>query len=125
MSKEEIVIKNKYPGIIKQGYIITYAIDSGKIIVNEDLKNLDKCLDYVITKKYELVLGISHSFLAKGEDVLAVGMFRLDSEGTVIEVSNESGHYKPTSEETLRAIELIERFGINLSGATINNKKYI
>lgn len=124
MSKEEIVIKNKYPGIIKQGYIITYAIDAGKIIINEDLNKLDKCLDYIITKDYKLVLGISHSYLAKGEDVLAVGMIRLNSEGTIIEVSNESGHYKPTDEESCRAIKLIERLGINLSEATINNKKY-
>lgn len=122
MNDKGIVITNKYLGVIKPGYICRCVIDAGKIIVNEKCTN--NCFDYVITKQYEFVIGISHSFLAKGEDVLAVGTITLDTDGSVTEISNESGHYKPSTDESYRAIELLEHLGIDLLGVTINYKKY-
>ena len=78
MSKEEKIIKNKYPGIIKPRFKIHYVIDSGRIIVNDNFETVDNCLDYIITKECELVLGRSHSYLANGEDVLAAGVIRFE-----------------------------------------------
>ena len=124
MSKEEKIIKNKYPGIIKPGFKIHYVIDSGRIIVNDNFETVDNCLDYIITKECELVLGLSHSYLANGEDVLAAGVIRLDSNGVVTEIKNESGHYNPTPNQTIVSIKLFEQFGIDLHGVTINNKTY-
>lgn len=65
-----------------------------------------------------------YSYLANGEDVLAAGVIRLDSNGVVTEIKNESGHYKPTPNQTIVSIKLFEQFGIDLHGVTINNKTY-
>jgi hypothetical protein len=47
-----------------------------------------------------------HSFLANGKKVLGMGTLTFD-EGQLIEITNNSGHYKPTNEQMLDVIKAL------------------
>lgn len=80
----------------------------GYIFDNEGQIVRDAYLLYVLDKNEQLY-GVSgdkewnHSFLLAGDDVLGAGMLVIDDGN--ISVSNESGHYQPTTAEMAYAFD--------------------
>ncbi|WP_133134434.1 hypothetical protein [Legionella wadsworthii] len=61
---------------------------------------------------------LHHSYLANGKKVFATGSLTFD-QGKLVEITNNSGHYMPTDEETLAVIKALYR----ASGGTL--KRYV
>lgn len=59
-----------------------------------------------------------HSSFLGGRPVKAAGMFATNG-GRITWLSQESGHYKPTKEQVLLALRLLQRLGVNLSSFTL------
>jgi hypothetical protein len=55
-----------------------------------------------------------------GQDVLAAGEIAA-KEGWVQRVSNESGHYRPDATSNLQALQALDKMGVNLDAAAIEN----
>lgn len=54
--------------------------------------------DYIVDKNGVLK---GHSFLAKGQNVLAAGHIKINSKGEIRGINNLSGHYQPSLAETV------------------------
>lgn len=55
--------------------------------------------DFVVSLDGELLIGRSHFKLAKkAGKIKAAGELKIDDNGKIIYINNESGHYKPTKE---------------------------
>ncbi len=71
-----------------------------------------KPVDFVITNDGKLVIGSGHYNLAnKAKSVKGAGGIKV-IDGKVVEVTNESGHYKPNSKELYRQSKRLQRMGI-------------
>lgn len=69
--------------------------------------------------------GIFHhsSFLGDGA-VLAAGELKTDSNGTVVGLSNKSGHYKPMDEENLFLLQYFKSRGVDLKKVTFTEMRF-
>ena len=65
----------------------------------------------------KLHLGRGHSYLANGGDVKAAGKLKINSQGYVRNITNESGHYAPTVEQGKRFPELLNQTGVSTKNA--------
>ena len=77
-------------------------------------------VDFVVTKNGELRLGDKHAFLAGQDDVLAAGCLKVDGKGRIRSITNESGHYRPTVEESMQFEKVFSELEMDLSKAWIN-----
>lgn len=76
--------------------------------------------DFVITNEGELVIGRGHTALSQGaETVQAAGELKIVN-GKVREITNSSGHYKPTVAQGQKSVELLEKAGVNTSGTKVS-----
>lgn len=55
-----------------------------------------------------------HSTLTSGEDVLFAGTAIIIN-GRLVEISNNSGHYKPSTRQTLEILKFLKNAGVDLS----------
>ncbi|MCL9685645.1 hypothetical protein [Legionella maioricensis] len=89
-----------------------YAIDicEGNLFFDSELYYLDGEYNFVLTcEEAPRILcdkTLHHSYLANGKKVLACGTL-VFKEGALIEMTNNSGHYKPTDEEMLAVIKAL------------------
>lgn len=115
-------IKNKFPNepLPKDGRIINYMLKAGNI---KDISGL-KRMDFVIDKNGKLIIGKKHQTLGNADDVLAAGQLKVDGDGMIRRIDNNSGHYRPTVEEALKYPELFEQAGFNLDKAWLYINKY-
>ncbi len=60
----------------------------------------------------------NHSSVNAGKDVICAGMITVDK-GVVTDITNTSGHYKPSKENLARALHILVDEGLDLSQATI------
>ena len=116
------VIKNKFPDeeLPKDGKILNYTIQDGKI---KDIQGLRR-MDFIIDKNGKLVIGKKHQMLGNADDVLAAGQLKVDGNGMIRRIDNQSGHYRPGIEESLNYPELFENIGLNLDKAWLDVNKY-
>ncbi|MES2504359.1 MAG: hypothetical protein V4534_05715 [Myxococcota bacterium] len=59
-----------------------------------------------------------HSSFFGGGAIIWGGSIETDEHGRLVEISNESGHYKPGPQEALHGLRLLQRQGINLNRVT-------
>lgn len=85
------------------------TFNKGKLFnaMNEQIKK--EILLYVLDENDRLFsvptsYGWNHSFFLAGGPVHAAGMIRVDNEGDIDLISNESGHYIPTTKDMLHAL---------------------
>jgi len=70
--------------------------DNSVKILDDEFKPYE-LYDFVVTVDGELIIGISHFKLSKkAGKIKAAGELKIDDNGKIIYLNNESGHYKPT-----------------------------
>ncbi|MBC1529750.1 hypothetical protein HCJ07_05275 [Listeria booriae] len=84
-------IENRYPNELQSGKSFDYVLKNGQVKIRDGINEVD----FIIDKSGALQIGRGHSYLAKGEDVLAAGKLKVDSYGNIRRITNESGHYAP------------------------------
>ena len=90
---------------------------NGKLEVIGETKIAQKW-DFIVTTKGEILVGQKHSWLSKGEDVLAAGEVKYRN-GKLVEISNASGHYLPTIEESSNFLKIFKEVGVDIESATL------
>lgn len=130
-SKVAISLKSDHPP--REGKaVLGYRLSDGKI----QFANMDEVramkfttrrylhVDFVVDLEGNLVIGYEHCFLSGGAShVLAAGGMTLEENGRVALVSNFSGHYKPTEEESLNLERIMADTGLDV--ATARFYKYL
>lgn len=83
---------------------------------------------FVIDKNYRMYLlpfeirgTYHHSSLSRGDDIIFAGTAAFHN-GILKELSNSSGHYKPSSQQTLVVLKQLSRRGINLSETSLSGQ---
>ena len=73
-------------------------------------KGVRKDYHFVIDKQGDLYLttGHSHAETVRGGNVIAAGDIQFDSEGYIVFLSNESGHYKPSPADLKRGLTMMK-----------------
>ncbi|MEK4429117.1 contractile injection system protein, VgrG/Pvc8 family [Paenibacillus sp. FSL M7-0802] len=115
-------IKNKFPneGLPKDGKILTYTLENGRI---KGINGRTQ-VDFVIDKNGELVIGKRHHTLGNRDEVLAAGQLKINGQGEVRRIDNKSGHYRPTVAEASKYPELFEKAGVKVKGGWIELYKF-
>ncbi|WP_123922037.1 hypothetical protein [Flavobacterium sp. LM4] len=93
-------------------------IENGVIKQMEAKGNTFNDVDFVITTKGELKIGKKHHFLGNANDVEAAGTIKTVN-GKLRKISNSSGHYFPTIDETNKFPEIFRQLGIDTKGVSL------
>lgn len=112
--------------------ILEYEVKEGTI----NFKNQDKLdivhfsklslitVDFIIDQYKNLFLGYEHYFLSnQAKHVMGAGTLILDTKGILKIITNYSGHYKPSAEESINLKNMIEEKGIDISSAEFVKNK--
>jgi len=109
-------IKMKIPTIDLDGWLMgKYVNGELKVVGNT---NVAQKWDYIIKTDGQILVGRKHSWLSQGEDVLAVGEVKYNS-GKLVEISNASGHYLPSTSEASNFLRIFRKAGVNVDNATL------
>ena len=98
-----------------------YAIDSYGNLFTKDPG---------VVNKADNVEYFNHSSFNAGKDVISAGMLVI-RDGLLLQIDNNSGHYKPTRSNLHEAVRLLEEEGLKLQQATVlvyefvNNQKQV
>jgi hypothetical protein len=117
-------IANKYPteAMPLDGQLWGIAeIESGAIKQISNKGNTFNDVDFVITTSGELKIGKKHHFLGNASEVEAAGTIKTVN-GKVKKISNSSGHYFPTIDETNKFPEIFRQLGLDTKGASLEIK---
>jgi hypothetical protein len=109
-------IKMKITPMDNDGWLMGEYIN-GKLKIIDDKKKHQNW-DYIIKTNGQILVGIKHSWLSKGEDVLAAGELKYNNKkySRLVEISNRSGHYLPSKEESLNFLRIFEQAGVKING---------
>lgn len=108
-------IKIKGP-IDKDGWLMGKYVNGNLEVVGNT--QVAQEWDYVVTINREVLVGRKHSWLSKGEDVIAAGTLKYNN-GKLVDISNASGHYLPTIEEASNFLRIFKKSGISIDDATL------
>jgi hypothetical protein len=117
-------IANKYPTeeMPLDGQLWGIAeIENGAIKQIATKGNTFNDVDFVITTRGELKIGKKHHFLGNANGVEAAGTIKTVN-GNLKKISNSSGHYFPTIDETNKFPEIFRQLGINTKGVSLEIK---
>lgn len=64
-------------------------------------------------------IGRGHSYLANGNPVQAAGTMKVNSQGYIRYIINDSGHYQPTVSEAMNYLDIFENAGLNVDNTWI------
>ncbi|WP_165806676.1 RHS repeat domain-containing protein [Chitinophaga parva] len=122
LPEEGITLKEGTPQVGKMFKSYKATIQDGKIsMVNSEgrLVNTNGRYDFVITNDGTLLIGTGHYQMSgEAETVRAAGQIKLRN-GSVVEVTNSSGHYKPSISEGNRGVGMLEQMGVNMNSARV------
>ncbi|NPC93920.1 hypothetical protein HOO54_17285 [Bacillus sp. WMMC1349] len=88
------------------------------------LQNGQTEFDFVIDSNGKLIIGKKHQFLANNQDVKAAGTIKIDGQGQLRRISNDSGHYRPTVEEASQFDSLFRNVRIDTSKTWMEMYKF-
>jgi hypothetical protein len=94
--------------------------DSEALSFHHSLIVIDKTFK-IFTLPFEERGKYHHSSLTSGEDILFAGTAAF-SEGKLRELSDLSGHYKPTPEQTILILKELRRRGVDLSHLKVSGR---
>jgi hypothetical protein len=63
-----------------------------------------------------------HSSFFSGKPVACAGEIKTDANGKIVEITDKSGHYKPSNNQLLKMLSFLEKQGVNLSEVTLVKK---
>jgi hypothetical protein len=111
----------------RSAYAVTFeggrVFQSGRPLVTDAFES-DKrshAAIYVILSDGIMYVGpylldrFQHSCFNGGRPVIGAGEIKTTADGTIIELSSKSGHYKPTADQLHDAVEFLQRRGIDLT----------
>jgi hypothetical protein len=114
-------IKNKYPDEKMPSDGVLYGIAEIKDGLIQSIGNKGNNfneIDFVVTTKGELIIGKKHHFLGNALEVEAAGTLKIVN-GKVKKITNASGHYLPSVEETLNFEAVFKNLGINTTNTAL------
>ncbi|GIW99333.1 MAG: hypothetical protein KatS3mg111_2666 [Pirellulaceae bacterium] len=78
-------------------------------------------IDFIISIDGKLVIGRGHSVLSDGCSVKFAGQLKFDRKGRLVEITNDSGHFKPPSGKglTQKAKDYLDQLGIDVGDAEV------
>jgi hypothetical protein len=94
------------------------TIENGVIKSLSNKGNTFNEIDFVITTNGELKIGKKHHFLGNATDVEAAGTIKV-VHGKIKKITNASGHYFPTIDETNKYPEIFKQLGLNIKGTAL------
>ncbi|KKD50585.1 hypothetical protein IA817_11215 [Listeria seeligeri] len=112
-TKMEQNIKNRYPNEVQQGKTFDYTLENGQVKIRDGIKEVD----FIIDLQGNLKVGRGHSHLSNGGSVQAAGKLKVDSNGNIRRITNESGHYIPTPGQAKNYQQIFEGAGIKTKNA--------
>ncbi len=115
----EIIYKNKLFWA-NDGKKANSEFDSEALSFNHSLIVIDKNFK-IFTLPFEERGKYHHSSLSAGEDILFAGTVAF-SDGYIRELSDLSGHYKPTPEQTILILKELRRRGVDLSHLKVSGR---
>lgn len=71
-----------------------------------------------------LHIGRGHSYLAGGQNVQAAGTMKVNSQGYIRNITNESGHYQPTVSSALNYPQILKYSGLNVDNTWIRVSEF-
>ena len=104
----------------QKGKEYSYTSTGGKILVANGIR----FADFIVDKNGVLHIGKGHSFLAKGQNVLAAGHIKINSKGEIRGINNLSGHYQPSLAETIKFVDVLSKNGYSVSNSWITIYKF-
>lgn len=113
---------NDFPKIKNRGIIDNDGWLMGKY-VNGKLQIINKTKlaqdwDFIVKTNGEILVGRKHSWLSKGDDVLAAGELKFRN-GKLVDINNASGHYLPTIEEASNFLKIFRNANVDIDNATL------
>jgi len=109
-------IKVKISSIDTDGWLMGKYVN-GKLQVIGNT-NVTQKWDYIVKSDGEILVGRKHSWLSKGEDVLAAGELKYRN-GKLVGISNASGHYLPTTNEASNFLKIFRNSGVDVDDVTL------
>lgn len=76
-------------------------------------------VDFIVDMDGNLKIGKGHSYLANGKSVQVAGTIKVNSQGYVRNITNESGHYQPTVSQAQNYQQILENVGLNVENTWI------
>lgn len=114
-------ISNKYPdeALPLDGQLWGIAeIDNGLISSIGNKSITQNSIDFVVSKNGELKLGKKHHFLGNKDHVEAAGTLKIVN-GKIKRITNDSGHYTPTIDQTDKFPKIFRQLGLDTKGASL------
>lgn len=108
-------ISNKFPKDNQIGKKFDYTIENGQLKLNNGIKEVD----FVVDMEGNLNIGRGHSYLANGEPVQAAGTMKVNSQGYIRNITNESGHYQPTVSQAQNYPQILKNMDLNVDNSWI------
>ncbi|MCX4353844.1 MAG: hypothetical protein OSJ60_19835, partial [Lachnospiraceae bacterium] len=108
-------ISNKFPNDNQKGKTFDYTIENGNVKIRDGIQEAD----FIIDMDGNLHIGRGHSYLANGNSVQAAGKMKVNSQGYIRNIINDSGHYQPTVSEALNYPNVLRSAGLNVDNAWI------
>ncbi len=68
---------------------------------------------------------VQHSSFLRTGNVLSAGKFQVDSEGRIVDVNNQSGHYRPAAKELAVLLGHLNSAGYDISNLHVNYSKSV
>ena len=108
-------ISNKFPSDNQGGREFNYTIENGRIHIENGVQNVD----FIIDMDGNLHIGRGHSYLASGGSVQAAGTMKVNSQGYIRLITNESGHFQPTIAQAMNYPTVLKNAGLGVDNAWI------
>lgn len=108
-------ISNKFPNDNQAGKRFDYITENGRVHIENGVQNVD----FVIDMDGNLHIGRGHSYLAGGSSVQAAGTMKVNSQGYIRLITNESGHFQPTTVQAMNYPTVFRNAGLNIDNAWI------
>ncbi|WP_353779233.1 RHS repeat-associated core domain-containing protein [Winogradskyella sp. 3972H.M.0a.05] len=81
-------------------------------LIFKDGKQYSGASEYVVTTKGELILGKGHDFMSgNADEVFGAGKLYIEK-GKIVEMTNETGHFRPTMAEMKKTLEGLRKEGV-------------
>ncbi|WP_282143473.1 hypothetical protein [Cellulophaga baltica] len=109
-------IKMKISTIDPDGWLMGKYVNSELQVVGNT--NVAQKWDYIVKADGQILVGRKHSWLSQGESVLAAGELKYNN-GKIVEISNASGHYLPSTDEASNFLRIFRQAGVKVDDATL------
>lgn len=118
-------ISNKFKDEKQYGKKYEFKIEDGKIVINDGINYMNfVVINDIENNNFQLILGNGHAFLADGQDVLAAGSIKINSQGYIRQINNLSGHYRPEIKQAINYPDIFKKLNLKIDNAYLQIYKF-